>query len=38
MRTAQDEGYRFRVLEAVEDVNEYQKKKIVRWVTRVLRR
>jgi UDPglucose 6-dehydrogenase len=32
IRTAADKGYRFRVLEAVEEVNERQKKKIVGWV------
>ncbi|MBL8897207.1 MAG: UDP-glucose/GDP-mannose dehydrogenase family protein [Planctomycetes bacterium] len=32
VRTAASKGYKFRVLEAVEEVNERQKKKIVSWV------
>jgi UDPglucose 6-dehydrogenase len=32
IRTAAGKGYKFRVLEAVEEVNELQKKKIVSWV------
>jgi UDPglucose 6-dehydrogenase len=32
IRTAAERDYRFRVLEAVEEVNERQKKKIVSWV------
>ncbi|MBK9385093.1 MAG: UDP-glucose/GDP-mannose dehydrogenase family protein [Planctomycetes bacterium] len=32
VRTAASKGYKFRVLEAVEEVNERQKRKIVSWV------